>query len=66
MDEVETEFLQSQRFKALVWWKYIDNTFIIWTHSEKVFASVEKTILNPILSLFLKVIETLLTSLTSI
>ena len=66
MDEVETEFLQSQRFKALVWWKYIDNTFIIWTHSEKVFASVEKTILNPILSLFLEVIETLLTSLTSI
>ena len=35
MDEVETEFLQSQRFKALVWWKYIDNTVIIWTHSEE-------------------------------
>ena len=35
MDEVETEFLQSQRFKALVWWKYIDNIFIIWIHSEE-------------------------------
>ena len=43
MDEVETEFLQSQRFKALVWWKCIDNVFIIWTHNEEIFASLEKT-----------------------
>ena len=35
MNEVETEFLQSQRFKALVWWKYIDNIFIVWTHNEE-------------------------------
>ena len=35
MNEVETEFLQSQRFKALVCWKYIDNMFIIWTHNEE-------------------------------
>ena len=35
MDEVETEFLQTQRFKAQVWLKYIDNIFFIWTHCEE-------------------------------
>ena len=34
MDEVETEFSQSQRFKAQVWLKYID-IFFIWTHYEE-------------------------------
>ena len=27
MDEEETEFLQTQRFKPLVWLKYINNNF---------------------------------------
>ena len=34
MDEVETEFSQSQRFKGQVWLKYID-IFFIWTHYEE-------------------------------
>ena len=33
MDEVETEFLQTHsRFKPLVWLKFIDDIFFIWTH----------------------------------
>ena len=34
MDEVETEFLQTQ-FKPLVWLKFIDNIFFIWAHGEE-------------------------------
>ena len=35
MDEVETEFLQTQRFKPLVWLRYTDDIFFIWTHGEE-------------------------------
>ena len=35
MDEVETEFLQTQRFKPLVWLWFIDDIFFIWAHGEK-------------------------------
>ena len=63
MDEVETEVLQTQRFKPLVWLWFIDDIFFIWAHGEK---NLNITILNPILSLFLNVIKILLTSLISI
>ena len=32
MDEIETNFLQTQEFQTLVWFRYIDNVFFIWTH----------------------------------
>ena len=32
MDETETKFLQTQEFQPLVWFRYIDNVFLIWTH----------------------------------
>ena len=32
MDEIETNFLQTQEFQPLVWFRYIDNVFFIWTH----------------------------------
>ena len=35
MDQVETEFLQSQVYKPLVWFRYTDNVFFIWTHSQE-------------------------------
>ena len=35
MDEVETEFLETQNFKPLVWMRYIDDIFFIWTHGEE-------------------------------
>ena len=35
MDEVETEFLQTQRYKPLGWLRFIDDIFFIWTHSEE-------------------------------
>ena len=35
MDQVESKFLQTQKFQPLVWFRYIDDIFFIWTHGEK-------------------------------
>ena len=35
MDEEEIEFLQTDRFKPLVWLRYIDYIFFIWTHGKE-------------------------------
>ena len=35
MDRLENSFLETQRLKPLVWIRYIDDIFFIWTHSEK-------------------------------
>ena len=35
MDEVEIEFLQTQRFKPLVWLRFIDDISFIRTHGEE-------------------------------
>ena len=35
MDELETEFLQSQELQPFLWLRYIDNIFYIWTHREE-------------------------------
>ena len=32
MNEIETKHLQTQQFQSLVWLKYIDNVFFIWSH----------------------------------
>ena len=34
MDEVETKFLKTQELQPLVWFRYIDDIFFIWNHSE--------------------------------
>ena len=34
MDEVETEFLKTQELEPLVWFRYTDDIFFIWNHSE--------------------------------
>ena len=34
MDELETKFLQSQSLQPLVWLRYIDDIFFIWTHGK--------------------------------
>ena len=44
MDEVE--FLQSQIFKTLVWWKYIDNIIFILTHNKENFYLFRKDLNN--------------------
>ena len=36
MDQVESKFLQTQKFQPLVWFRYIDDIFFIWTHVKKV------------------------------
>ena len=35
MDEIETNFLDTQYFKLLVWFRYIDDVFFIWTHGKE-------------------------------
>ena len=35
MDQVETEFLESQVYKPLVWFRYIDDVFFIWTDGQE-------------------------------
>ena len=35
MDQVETQFLQTQQFQPLLWFRYIDDIFSIWTHGKE-------------------------------
>ena len=35
MDRLENSFLETQSLKPLVWLRYIDDIFFIWTHSEE-------------------------------
>ena len=35
MEEVETEFLQTQRLKPQIWLRFIDDIFFIWTHGKE-------------------------------
>ena len=35
MNEVETSFLEAQEMKPLVWFRYIDDVFFIWTHRQE-------------------------------
>ena len=39
MDETETKFLQTQEFRSLVWFGYIDDVYFIWTHGPDKFVS---------------------------
>ena len=32
--KVETDFLESQKLKQMVWFPYIDDIFFVWTHGE--------------------------------
>ena len=35
MDKVETSFLETKKMKPLVWFRYIDDVFFIWTHGQE-------------------------------
>ena len=35
MDRLQNDFLETQILKPLVWLRYIDDIFFIWTHSEE-------------------------------
>ena len=39
MYDFDNKFFESQNLQALVWIRYIDNIFFIWTYGEK---SIEK------------------------
>ena len=34
MDQIETKFLRTQSHQLMVWFRYIDDIFFIWTHGE--------------------------------
>ena len=35
MDELERGFLENYHLQPLVWWRYIDDIFMLWQHGEK-------------------------------
>ena len=35
VDKLETDFRNTQEYLPLVWYRYIDDVFFIWTHSEE-------------------------------
>ena len=35
MNKIETAFLETQQLQPLVWFRYIDDIFFIWTHGEQ-------------------------------
>ena len=35
MDKFETSFLETQQLQPLVWFRYLDDIFFIWTHGEE-------------------------------
>ena len=35
MDKLETNFLNTQEYLALAWYRYIDEISFIWTHGEE-------------------------------
>ena len=39
MEQVETQFIKTQQCKLLVWLRYIDNIFFIWTHGKESFTN---------------------------
>ena len=59
MDNFETSFLETQQLQPLVWFRYIDDVFFIWTHVEeklKVFLTVLMSLI-PVLSLSMNPIK---------
>ena len=34
MDQIETDFLRAQKNVPFVWFRYIDDVFLLWTHGE--------------------------------
>ena len=43
MDQVKTEFLESQVYKPLVWFRYLDDVFFIWTYGQEKLSYFQKT-----------------------
>ena len=50
MDQVEQKFLATQINQPLIWLRYIDDMFFIWTHGEKELEKFMSIVSLPILS----------------
>ena len=37
MANLEEKFLESSPLKPYVWWRYVDDIFLIWEHGKKIF-----------------------------
>ena len=35
MDDIESKFLETQSLQPLIWFRYIDDVFFMWTHGEE-------------------------------
>ena len=35
MDKFETDFLKTQKLQPLIWLRYVDDVFFIWTHGKE-------------------------------
>ena len=47
MDDVETEFLKIQERTPVVWFRYIDDIFFIWTHGKEHLETFLQELSNP-------------------
>ena len=43
MDQVKTEFLESQVYKPFVWFRYLDDVFFIWTYGQEKLSYFQRT-----------------------
>ena len=49
MAELEEEIIKKSEYKPYIWWRHIDNMFLLWEHDEnelKLF--IDKILSNPI------------------
>ena len=49
MDEVETEFLKTEERTPLIWFRYIDDIFFIWSHGKEHLKTFYRNSINLIL-----------------
>ena len=53
IDEIETKFLDTQEFKPLIWFRYIDDVFFIWTHDKEKLEEFLKILITTTPTLYL-------------
>ena len=59
MNDVESKFLETQSLQPLIWFRYIDDVFFIWTHKEEKLQLILTDLnnYNPMLNLNMSLIK---------